>query len=240
MDNHRFSSILLLLLLIHFVCSQTVIGQSPNESWQAREAINTNIDLAEHWRLQLFGRFESGLDYSYRRLRTGASFTYRMKRFLTVNQPGIDEEDEHNLVIGAAYEFLDRNAGDQISREHRVSLEAIPRYLLPAGFLASDRNRIEFRWVEGTYNARYRNRFFLSRPVILEEFRFAPYGTAEFFYDRNLHLWNRIQYGFGFQVPTKRRFMFDVYYLRQNCDKCSADPLNILGATLCIYLRSRK
>jgi uncharacterized protein DUF2490 len=220
--------------------SNTVLAQESDAVWQARPAVTTNIDFGSHARVQVFGRFEGGIDYSYRRVRTGAAFSYRMNRIMRPHRPGIDDEDEHNLVVGGGYEYLDRNENHRTTREQRVSVDATPRYLLGAGFLATDRNRVEFRWIDGTYNARYRNRLMISRPVDVNGFRFAPYATGELFYDRNLHSWNLTHYGFGAQFPWKGGFMLDTHYLHQNCTGCSRNPVNIIGATLNLYLKPHR
>lgn len=215
------------------------LGQESDSGWQARPSLTANIELGPRSRLQLFGRFEGGLNYSYDRWRAGAAFTYRMKRILKPHRADIDEENEHTLVIGGGYEFLKRSQNSQTAREHRLSLDVTPRYLLPAGFLASDRNRIELRWVNGDYNARYRNKLMVGRPLELHRFRFTPYAMGELFFDRNSHSWNRTHYGFGSQFPGKGRFMVDTFYLRENCSgaSCSRTPVNIWGVTLNTYFR---
>jgi len=39
-------------------------------------------------------------------------------------------------------------------------------------------------------------------------------------------------------LPYRRLFMVDVYYLRQDCDSCVPNPLNVVGLTLSLYLRN--
>lgn len=236
----RMARVTVLVLSVSISLSgATALGQESSGAWQARPAVTTSIDLGPHSRLQIFGRLESGLNYPYRRSRVGASFSYRMKRILRPHRPDIDEENEHNLVVGGGYEFLDRTEGRETSREHRINIDVTPRLLLGAGFLATDRNRIEARWVNGVYNVRYRNRLAVLRPLEAGKFRFTPYGNGELFYDRNLHSWNRTQYGFGVQFPGKGRFMVDTYYLRENCTGCSPNRLNYWGIALNMYFNRK-
>jgi len=227
----------MILVAFTFLSSVSVVGQQSDEGWQARPALTASIELGPHSRLQVFGRLESGLNYDYRRWRTGAAFSYRLKRMLKPHRVDIDEENEHNLVISGGYEFLERAENNEISRENRVTVDVTPRYLLGAGFLATDRNRVEFRWVNHGYNARYRNRLAIGRPLDVSGFRFTPYATGEVFYDRNLHSLNRTQYGFGAQFPGRGRFMVDTFYLRENCSGCSRSPVNIWGVALNMYFK---
>lgn len=235
----RISSILILLILVFTgsICA-SARGQESDEGWQARPTLTASVELGPHSRLQLFGRFEGGLNYGYQRWRTGAAFSYRLKRIMKPHRLDIDEENEHNLVIGGGYEFLQRTQNHETSREHRVTVDVTPRYLLGGGFLAIDRNRVEMRWINGAYNARYRNRLAIGRPLDVNGFRFTPYATGELFYDRNLHSWNRTHYGFGAQFPGKgRRFMVDTFYLRENCSGCRRSPVNIWGVALNMYFK---
>lgn len=228
-----------LVVVVIFSClnGAEVLGQESDAGWQARPALTASIELGPHSRFQAFGRFESGLNYSYRRLRAGAAFSYRMKRILKPHRTDIDEENEHNLVFSGGYEYLERTENNEISREHRISFDGTPRYLLGAGFLAADRNRVELRWVNGVYNVRYRNRLVIGRPLDVNGLRLTPYATGEIFYDRNLHSWNRTQYGFGVQFPGRGRFMVDTFYLHENCSGCSRSPVNICGVSLNLYFK---
>ena len=61
------------------------------------------------------------------------------------------------------YRYL-HNAGDDPD-ENRGVLEVTPRYPLVRGVLVSNRNRIDFRFIEGEYSWRYRNRLSLEREV---------------------------------------------------------------------------
>jgi hypothetical protein len=48
--------------------------------------------------------------------------------------------------------------GADPSKEHRLVTEQTFRKMLPARLLQSDRNRQDFRWINGDYSVRYRNR----------------------------------------------------------------------------------
>jgi hypothetical protein len=157
-----------------------------------------------------------------------------LKPRLTTYRKDIDEENDHYLVIGGGYEYLHTVQNGKTKIEDRFIAQATPR-LRRAGLLLADRNRGEFRWVDGAYDFRYRNKLVISVPLQMDSFRFTPYGSGELYYDRNRHTWDQNQYGFGVQFPYKKLLMFDSYLLHQNCTSCSQNPVNMLGITLNLY-----
>jgi Protein of unknown function (DUF2490) len=106
--------------------------------------------------------------------------------------------------------------------------------------LLSDRNRVEFRWVEGEYSTRYRNKLNIQHTFNMNPLRLVPYLAAEAFYDGGKNSWNEQQYTAGMEWQYKRLLMLQTYYLRQNCSPCSTEHLNVFGLTLNLYLRTCK
>jgi Protein of unknown function (DUF2490) len=225
-------------LLIVLYCAQAS-AQTQEQFWEAWPSVKANFELRSRMRLQLFGELENGEEFPFLQWKAGALFNYRMKRILRLRQADIDEEHDHALVVGGGYEFLDTAQGDKKKREHRIIFQATPRYVPGADISISDRNQVEFRWVNGVYDVRYRNRLTVDRPFKLNGFRFTPYTSGELFYDRNHHSWNENRYAFGVQLPYKKRLMVDTFYLRQNCTTCSQNPLNVWGITLNLYFRRK-
>ena len=120
-----------------------------------------------------------------------------------------------------------------------MMVQLTPQYLPGAGFFLADRNRVEFRWVNGKYSTRYRNQVTVERSFQKRGVRFSPYAWGELFYDGQTHSWNENRYAFGVQLPYKRIFMLDNYYQRQNCT-CSPHHENVWGLTLNFYFRNTK
>jgi hypothetical protein len=229
-------AIALLLLMDEGALGQTPTGAS-SEFWPSLKA---SFELRPRMRLQVWGDKQDGEDFDFLQWKTGAILSYRMKRILKLRDSDIDEENEYNLVLGVGYEYLRTTQNDKTKSENRIIIQATPRYTPGAGFLLTDRNRVEFRWVNGSYDVRYRNKLVIDRRLKVENFSFTPYASGELFYDRNHHSWNENQYAFGVQLPYRKRLMLDVYYLRQNCTTCSQDPLNVLGLTLNLYFRRKR
>ena len=232
---------LLIAFAFLFLKDVNALGQTPtgtaSEFWPSLKA---NIDLRPKTCLQLYVEKHNGEDDSSLQWKTGALLSYRMKRMLKLRRSDIDEDREHNLVVGVGYEYTRTTQNDKTKNENRIIIEATPRYVPGAGFMLTDRNRLEFRWKNGSYNARYRNKLTIDRSLKLQNFSFTPYASGELFYDRNLHSWNENRYAFGVQLPYKKRLMVDLYYLRKNCTACSQDHMNVMGLTLNLYFRRRR
>lgn len=166
--------------------------------------------------------------------------SYRMKRLVSRLETDIDDENEHLLVLGAGYEYLQTLQTNNTKRENRVIVQGTGRHHPGAGLLLTDRNRLEFRWVNGVYNFRYRNKLAVNRPFRIDKFRFTPYASGELFWDRNHHSWSQNEYSFGVQLPYRQRLMLDTFYLHQNCTTCSHQHANVLGLTLNLYFKKLK
>ena len=152
---------------------------SDTEIWPM---FSITYDLGTRSRIQAYYKKHDGEDVSLDQWRVGTLFTYRMKRMLRDRGHEIDDENKYNLVVGGGYEF--------IRTDQCVILESAPKYLLPYKFLAQDRNRVEFRWVNSGYNFRYRNKVTVDRILRINQFKFTPYASGELFWDRNHHSWN--------------------------------------------------
>jgi hypothetical protein len=230
----------LFFLVIPLLIAGRARAQTPaaeNEVWPK---VSASFELRPQTRLQVFGELQNGEDFPYIQWKVGAMINYRMKRILHRGETGIDEEDEHRLVFGAGYEYLQTTPSDKVKRENRITVQGTGRHRPGAGFLLTDRNRVEFRWVNGVYDFRYRNKLTFNRAFRVNKFRFTPYASGELFWDRNHHSWNENQFSFGVQLPYKNRLMLDTYYLHQNCTTCSQQHINVFGLTLNIYFRGKK
>jgi hypothetical protein len=216
-------------------------GQTPTPSeWETWPKVQASIELRKQTRLLVYGELQNGEEFGYLQWKTGALLNYRTKRIANRGQSDIDDENEYNLVVGAGYEYLQTIQNGKTKGENRIIVQSTPRHRPGAGFLLQDRNRAEFRWVNGVYDFRYRNRLTVDRAFRVSNFRFTPYASGELFWDRNHHSWNENQYSFGVQFPYKSRLMLDTFYLRQNCTTCSQNPLNVWGVTLNLYFRRKK
>ncbi|MCB9799624.1 MAG: DUF2490 domain-containing protein [Candidatus Omnitrophica bacterium] len=99
-----------------------------------------------------------------------------------------------NLSFGINYTYLEFEAADAAQKtnefkyQHRFELEATPHWALPGQFKIKNRNRMEFRWIEGrgSDNGRYRHLWELYRSLDLGWLK-GIYINNEFFVDFARH-----------------------------------------------------
>jgi hypothetical protein len=202
--------------------------------------VKANFDLLPKTRLQVYGELENGEEFPFYQWKTGATLSYRAKRIFKPHRADIDDENEYIVNLGVGYEYIHTIQSDKTKSENRIYIQATPRYLPGKGFLVQDRNRVEFRWINGEYSVRYRNKLTVQHNLKVKKVLFTPYASGELFYSGQFNSWNENRYSFGVQVPYKRSLMVDFYYLRQNCTTCSQNPVNVWGLTLNLYLRRAK
>lgn len=237
--DSKLSYFIRITLGLLLLTSGHAFGQSSSAATEMWPAVHATFDVKPRIGVQAFFEKHNGEDASLSQWKVGAIVSYRMSRILTKHRDDIDNENEYNLAVGGGYEFVQTNQTNGAKREHRVMVQTTPKYIPGGGVLLQDRSRAEFRWVDGVYDFRYRNKLTADRMFKTSKFRFTPYASGELFWDRNHHAWNENQYAFGVKLPYKKLLMLDTYYLRQNCTTCSQDPVSAFGVTVNFYFRRK-
>lgn len=238
--TRRLSLRTVVLFVVILSAALPAMGQtdSTKEFWPA---VKVNVDLAPRVGLQIYGERQNGEESPTAEQKAGATVTYRLKPLFKLLHGDPDSENEYLVSAAVGYEYLRKTkTGGQPSNENRLIIEATPRYAPGAGFLVLNRQRMEFRWIDGGYDFRYRFKVKAQRAFNVDGFRFTPYTSGELFWDRNHHSWNQTSYAFGVQFPFRRRLMLDTYVLHQNCTTCSDHSVNALGVSLNLYFRRSK
>lgn len=95
------------------------------------------------------------------------------------------------IESGIAYTYLSQEiqvrGGEEFKEQHRLELEANPKWKLAEWVELKNRNRVEFRWIEdrGSDNSRFRQLWELVFPLKgLAPWK-AVYTNTELFYDFN-------------------------------------------------------
>ena len=160
----------------------------------------------------------------------------------------VDYIPNEHVILRTGYRY-GTAVGDSSEpfKEHRIVTEQTLRHLLPGDFILSDRNREDFRFVDGDFSFRYRNRVTLEREVHLFKGRnITPYVSAEAFYDTRYKTWNRNRFAVGVQQSLlrgplqklllhKRQIILDLYFMRQNDSRAEIRHVNAVGAALKFY-----
>jgi hypothetical protein len=217
-----------------------VAAQTPATETEVWPEVDAHVQLPAHFRALAIAGLQQAVNYPYQQWYVSAGLGYQLKPILKPHLKNIDQDKEHHLVFGGGYEYLQTVQSGKTKYENRLALEGTFGFRLPAGFLVRDRNRVEFRWVDGVYSTRYRNQLRVERDFLVHGFRFAPYGSAEVYYDGAKNSWNEQEYAAGVQWPYKHLWMLETYYLRQNCTTCNPAYLNVAGFTLNFYFRNPK
>ena len=160
----------------------------------------------------------------------------------------IDYIPNKHVILRAGYRYGSAiGSNDDPFKEHRLLTEQTLRKLIPGGLLLSDRNREDFRFVNGDFSFRYRNRVTLEREFhLLKRRTVTPYVSGEVFYDTRYNIWNRNRVAVGVQTSLrrgpirklllpKRQVILDLYYMRQNDSRSDTEHVNALGVALAFY-----
>jgi len=216
----------------------SAVAQVPSDGAAVWTAFEAHGNVANPMRFTLLAGLKEGGDYAYEQWRVGGQLEFQVKGFVERDLVDIDPTREHKLLVAAGYEYLETTEGTRPGPENRITLGVTPQARPIGGLLLSDRNRVEFRWVDGAYSSRYRNRVGVDYVTKVSSVRLTPYAQAEFFYDITKDAWNEERYTLGIEWPYRRILKLATYYTRQACDGCSPEGVNILGITLHYFLRN--
>jgi hypothetical protein len=192
--------------------------------------------------MKLFGlaAFSSARQESYSEGQYGIHWDVSWRRrYLPIFHRLTDRANDEKLRpltfrVGYRYSSSIQDNGDPF-HENRGILEAHLRLPIKGGILASDRNRVDLRWIDGVYSWRYRNRVLLERETAIGGYRLTPYASGEIFHDSRYDAWNRKRFCLGVQAPLHPRVMLDTYYARQNDTRGEPAHINALGLALNLF-----
>ena len=228
-----------LFLFLGVIGTQAARAQQPttrNEFWPE---IDVYINVKPKVRLYLLGTVSKSVEDG--ELRNAQGFEAQIGAH-------IDYLPNEHVILRAGYRF-GTSVGQTAEpfKEHRLLTEQTLRKLIPGELLLSDRNREDFRFVNGDFSFRYRNRVTIEREFHLFKRRsITPYVSGEVFYDTRYRIWNRNRLAAGVQTSLrrgpvrkmllpKRQVILDLYFMRQNDSRSEIQHTNELGAALTFY-----
>ena len=228
-----------LCLLLVAISTQATRAQettTPKEFWPE---IDVYIELKPKVRLNLLGTVSRSVEDG--EFRNAQAYEAQFGAH-------IDYIPNEHVILRTGYRFgTSLGSNSEPFKEHRFLTEQTLRTLLPGGLLLSDRNREDFRWVDGDFSFRYRNRVTVERGFhLFKERTITPYVSGELFYDTRYDIWNRNRYAVGVQTSLRpggvlktllprRQIILDLYYMRQNDSRSDRPHVNALGAALSFY-----
>jgi hypothetical protein len=158
----------------------------------------------------------------------------------------VDYNVNKRFVLRAGYRYSFA-PGDDDFEEQRIVTEQTFRQDLPWKMLLSDRNRQDWRFINGDFSFRYRNRVRLEREIRAWGRSFTPYGSVEVYYDTRFDVWNRNRLTAGAEFQLKRGFpllreltprkqvILDIYYTKQNDSRSQPNHVHAVGATVALH-----
>lgn len=231
--------ILLLFLALLLTSAQAIRAQEPATSNQIWPEIDVYIHIKPKVRLFLLGTVSKTTEDG--ELRNAKGFEAQIGVH-------VDYIPNQHVILRTGYRYgTSVGSTDDPFKEHRLVTEQTLRQLLPGDLLLSDRNREDFRFVNGDFSFRYRNRVTLEREFhLIKKRTITPYVSGEIFYDTRYNTWNRNRFAVGVQaalragplrkmLTPKRQVILDLYYMRQNDSRSEIQHVNALGAVLTFY-----
>lgn len=216
MKFHRHILLLALLLACFSSCAFAQRRDDPRLDSQFWPDTTVTIKLDKNLNLILFGTIRLGRNDTAQVSRQGGF--------------GFSHTFNKHLSGGTQYRFVHNEpTPDKPSNEHRLFAELTPRTPLKFGFQISDRNRIEWRKINGQVSWRYRNRLQFERPFSIKDRKITPYVAGEPMYDSRYDTWSRTQAYFGARVPIVKHFTLDGFYARQWDARAKPGFLHVIG-----------
>lgn len=222
-----------LFLAISVAQAQT---QTAEEFWPELDLF---WKLSPSLRLDFTGKSTRDQDESTSDRAAGVYLDIFFPRFKPILFRRISELDDtrmQRIKVRVAYQYHHSFQQTPVVVEHRPFVDGTWTWVFPRDFLASDRNRFEFRIKNGVYSWRYRNRFRVERDVRLAGHTITPFVSGEAFYDSAPAAWNRFRFETGTVVPLGSHLGVESYYARQIIEYSSIRNINALGLTLNIYV----
>jgi hypothetical protein len=179
--------------------------------------VQVSFNLRDRWSVFLFGTMRLGRDW--------ATITNEQVGFGATKRVG-----EHlSTLISYRYLHTEAFPGRHVN-EHRIFGDISPRVNLHRRLVLVDRNRFEWRRVNGNFMYRYRNRIQVERPIEVGEKRVIPYVAFESFYDSRFRAWSRFQIYTGARIPLTKNVTLDSFYMHQWDSRAVPGYIDVVGA----------
>jgi hypothetical protein len=226
-------------LLLLLACAAAAKGEDSDSTSQFWPEVDLFIGLNARSRLYLVysGTKKENLN-TYADGQTGAYFDFWALPALRKDlRKRPDASLSRLLLVRTGYLYSRPLNSSGAATEHMLTYEATARAPLPKSLLVSDRNRFDFRWVNGDFTWRYRNRLKLERTFQAGRFQLTPYAHGEIFYSPEKRSFTRLRYAAGMEWAITQRIVLEGYYLRQNDWGSVPQFVNAAGLAVQFYLR---
>jgi hypothetical protein len=121
-------------------------------------------------------------------------------------------------------------------KESMLVTEVNPRFYLPYGMLLTFKNRFDWRFNEGEFNARYRPRLMVERDMHTEYLFFTATGFLEYYANFGSGSVNRLKSQIGIELRVFKRINYEVYWNHQFENEPEIQGVDAFGMTLKVYM----
>ena len=231
---------------ITFLLSVTVLAVTRGAAQEGGHPSEFNpsvwvlLELNEHSRLDFYTGRERSEELNSSKWKVGVGASIRVRPIFNLFDKD-DPDKKYTLVLGTVFETSKTTEAGESRTENKVAFDTWGRWAFKKPkILVTDRNRIEFRWVNGDFHIRYRNWLFAERPFRINKYKISPFVGAEPFWDQRYKKWNLFRFMGGVRLPAWRGSYFDVFYVREHCRTCATLNTDVFGINYFIPLRRKK
>lgn len=142
------------------------------------------------------------------------------------------------LRAGYQYSATPPSAEDPF-KESMIVTEANYRFYLPFDILLTAKNRFDWRFNEGDFNARYRPRLILDKDLHTEYLTFTASGFVEYFVNFGNSAVNRLRTQIGVEIKVFKRMNYQVFWNHQVANLPEIQKVDAFGMCFKIYIEHK-
>jgi len=176
-----------------------------------------------------------------KQLGIGPSLQFYLKPLLKLKNFtafDLDDSKARPLVLETGYRYI--AAPDAPSTNRNLTMLTF-HFPLMAGFIISDRNRVDLDWKSGEFTWRYRNKLTLERTFTVRSCHLIPYVAAEPHYGSQYSKWSTTALYAGCLFPLGKYVQFNSYYEHENnSGKSPNQQKNGFGLALYLFFSLEK
>src|SRR6476659_8774410 len=171
-----------------------IAGQDSSNAKEFDPSVWVLFELNEHSRLDFYTGRERSEELDSSKWKVGVGASIRVRPIFNLFDKD-DPDKKYTLVLGTVFETSKTTEAGESRTENKVAFDTWGRWAFKKPkILVTDRNRIEFRWVNGDFHIHYRNSLFAERPFRINKYKISPFAGAEPFWDQRYKQWNLIRF----------------------------------------------
>jgi hypothetical protein len=243
-SRYKSTSTKLIFFTILLVCSQQLVAQdSSGTKQEVWPEVNLFYKLNNKFRIY-------GL-YSATKLRnssyTDGGFGIYLDYFTLARgreKLGFNTRDStagYYLWLRAGYLYSSTPPeSEDPFKENTLVTEANVRFHLPYEILLTNKNRFDWRSINGSFEPRYRPRLTIEKDMRTEYLYFTPSIYGEYYVYFHGGGLNRFRISASIQIKVTAHIEFETYYVHQFDNGKNVDALDAMGLALKFYFKHKE